>query len=106
MAKATRDEVYEAINTERAYQAERWNRDTTETGGVHENLADWIMYMEDYLAEAKHTLSREAEPAATEKALHGLRKVTALGVAAMETLGAPVRPIEEFPSYKKRMGVQ
>jgi hypothetical protein len=91
MPKASRKEVYLALDSERAYQAIRWNRDTTATGGVHESLGDWLMYMDDYLAEAKHVLSRAGEPEATDKALHILRKVTALGVAAMEALGAPQR---------------
>jgi hypothetical protein len=101
MNKATRAQVYIALDSERAYQAERWNRDTTSTAGEHESLADWIMFMENYLHEAKNIMSRQPEPDATKKALHTLRKVTALGVAAMESLGAPVRPKEEFPSYKK-----
>ncbi len=88
---ATRKEVYLAIDSERAYQASRWNRDTTTTGGFHENLADWILFMEDYLHQARHQLSRNGEPKATQMALNTVRKVTALGVAAMEQLGAPQR---------------
>lgn len=91
MPKATRAEVYEALDGERAYQGTRWNRDTTETGGVHEGIADWLLYMESYLNEAKEHLSRNGEPGATEFALNNVRKVTALGVACMETLGAPRR---------------
>ena len=87
----TRAEVYAALDSERSYQNVRWNRDTTETGGIHENLADWILYMQDYLIEAVHQLSRNGEPGATQMALNTVRKVTALGVAAMEQLGAPRR---------------
>jgi hypothetical protein len=89
--KTTRDEVYEALNSERAYQAVRWSEATTESGGRHDTVPEWIMYMEDYLAEAKHIMSREGEPECTQKALHIMRKVTALGVACMENLGAPRR---------------
>jgi len=90
-ARATRGEVYASLDSERAYQDVRWNPSTTTTGGVHEMPAEWIMYMEDYLAEAKHVLSRESEPECTQKALHIIRKVTALGVACMEQCGAPRR---------------
>lgn len=103
MNKASRDQVYSALDSERAYQAARWNRETTLTGGEHESLADWVLYMEHYLAETKKIISTEPEPMATEKALHFIRKVTALGVAGMECLGAPMRPVSEFPaSYQAR----
>jgi hypothetical protein len=49
------------------------------------------MYVEDYVSEAKHILSREPIQAARQKAIHIMRKVTALGVAAMEQHGAPRR---------------
>jgi len=88
---ATRQEVYAAIDSERDYQASRWNPSTTVTGGVHDHVSTWILYMEDYLAEAKHILSRTAEQDAVPQALHIIRKVTALGVACMEQLGAPKR---------------
>lgn len=85
-----RADVYEALDSERAYQNQRWNPRTTASGGVHE-LEAWVTYMEDYLAEAKHILSREDYATAYAKALPILRKVTALGVAAMEQHGAPRR---------------
>ena len=100
MNKATRKDVYLALDTEREYQAARWNRSTTSTGGEHESLADWLMYMRAYIAKAEQHLSFEAEPEATMNALHHLRKVTALGVAAMECLGALARPRSEFPDHQ------
>lgn len=89
--RATRAEVYQVLDGERAYQDTRWNRDTTATGGQHESLADWLMYQRRYIALAEEALSTKGEPEATQEALHMLRKVTALGVAAMEQLGAPRR---------------
>lgn len=47
--------------------------------------------MEDYLAEAKHILSRNSKQVADPQAANIMRKVTAMGVACMEQLGAPVR---------------
>ena len=90
-AAATRQEVYAAIDGERAYQATRWNTSTTATGGKHEDVTSWLVFMRDYVEEALHFLSRNGEPGATRFALHNVRKVTALGVACMETLGAPRR---------------
>lgn len=95
---ATRAEVYAALDSERRYQDARWNRDTTSTGGTHENLADWLLYQRQYLTKAEDLIGTLPEPEATKRALHMQRKVTALGVAAMEQLGAPLRPVEEFPA--------
>jgi hypothetical protein len=80
-----RQDVYKLIDGERDYQDSRWNENTTATKGKH-SPEEWIVYMEDYLAEAKHILSRESAPKAYEDAMAILRKVTAMGVAAMEQI--------------------
>ena len=87
---ATRAEVYAALDSERNYQDSRWNSSTTESEGIH-SLSEWSVYMQDYLHEMQHVLSREATQTATPKALHIIRKITGMGVAAMEQLGAPKR---------------
>lgn len=86
----SRHEVFDAIDSERAYQDNKWNPTTTTTGGTH-SFSEWIAYMEDYLAEAKHILARNAEQEASPVVAHIMRKVTTMGVAAMEQLGAPRR---------------
>lgn len=88
--KASRTEVYRELNREREYQVERW-KDSCCKGTEH-TVTEFLVYMRDYVEEALHTLSREAEPAATNAALHTVRKVTALGVACMERHGALTRP--------------
>jgi hypothetical protein len=53
--------------------------------GTHVHTPEeWIVYMEDYLAEAKHILSRYEAPGCYQTAMEIIRKVTAMGVAAME----------------------
>lgn len=87
---ATRREVYDALDSERAYQESRWNASTTTSKGKH-SFSEWFAYMEDYIDEAQHMLAREAKQDAYPKVEHFMRKVTAMGVAAMEQLGAPRR---------------
>jgi len=82
--------VYEALTSEREYQKSRWNETTTTSGG-HHSFSEWIAYMEDYIAEAKHILARTARQDAYPQVAHIMRKVTAMGVAAMEEHGAPRR---------------
>ena len=72
-----RQEVYKLIDGERDYQEAKW-------GPRFHTTVEWIVYMEDYLAEAKHMLSREATETADPKAMEIIRKVTAMGVCAME----------------------
>ena len=88
---ATREEVYQAIDSERDYQKSKGD----ETDG-HEHLHElesFVLYMDDYLTELKHQLSRIWVPTGElpTEALNTLRKVTTLGVAAMEQHGAPQR---------------
>ena len=89
----SRIEVYKAINSERDYQESRWNAETTVSENIH-SFEDWIVYMEDYLAEAKHLLARSARQDADPKCCHIMRKVLAMGVNALEQHGAPLREAE------------
>jgi hypothetical protein len=52
-----RSKVYEIIDEERDYQDRRWNVGTTESGGLH-CPEEWFVYIEDYVREATHILSR------------------------------------------------
>ena len=85
--KSTRQEVYQAINEERDYQDIKWNPETTTSHGIH-SVEQWIVYIEDYLLEAKHALSRNTQTIGDEAALHGIRKVAAMAVCCMEQNGA------------------
>ena len=85
-----REEVYQVIESERQYQDSKWNESTTSTKGVH-SPDEWVLYMQDYLSEAQHILSREPYPQAAEKAMAIIRKVTAMGVHAMEQHETPKR---------------
>ena len=90
MNQATRDEVYYAINTERDYQDRIWNSFTTTSKGQH-SVAEWLVYMEDYLNEAKHITSRRADPEGTQRPLEIIRKIAAMAVACMEQNGCTIR---------------
>jgi len=85
-----REEVYQAIDSERAYQDTRWYKDTTASGGTH-TVTEWLVFVQDYLTEAVHQSSRQPEPKASEDVLHTLRKIAAMCVACMEQNGAPPR---------------
>lgn len=87
--RATREQVYQAIDSERAYQEVRWGG--FRSGGKHEEITCWLVYMKDYVEEALHIMAREPDEQAVPKALDITRKVATLGVAAMEQLGAPRR---------------
>lgn len=79
---ASRAEVYRAIDAERDYQDGRWTPKTTSTSGRH-SVAEFVLFMDEYLSQARKELSRNGEPAASSMALDTLRKVVAMGVACM-----------------------
>jgi hypothetical protein len=85
-----RTEIYSVLDGERAYQETRWNCNTTSTCGKH-SVTEFLVFIQDYVNEALHTMSRNPDPYATETCLHSLRKITALGVACMEQHGVPRR---------------
>lgn len=90
-----RDEVYSAIDSERDYQDMRIKRDgTTAPGPEHyHSPEEFVMYMDYYLGLAKQSASTIWGPACKPAMMEIVRKVTALGVAAMEQNGAPRRVI-------------
>lgn len=82
----SRKGVYQAINTERDYQDSIWNAETTASNGQH-SPEEWFMYIEDYVNEAKHILSRKNVNEAYPEAMNIMRKVAGMAVAAMEQNG-------------------
>jgi hypothetical protein len=88
----TRQEVYAALDTELDYQlamSVKAHGDPAEEG--RKKLEQFAYYQEDYMRELKTQLSRTWGPEAYKAALNTMRKITALGVAAMVVHGAPPR---------------
>jgi hypothetical protein len=89
---AKRDEVYQAINTERSYQDSRWG-DTLSGGrpgngerSVDEFALYIIGYANDLLVNASHFGDQGDK-------LDIIRKIGGLTVACMEQHGAPKRKL-------------
>ncbi len=80
--KWTRGQVFQAFNSERDYQDEKWP-DSLAAG-----LDAFALYIQGYANELTYIASHSGNP--LEK-LHAVRKVGALCVAAMEAHGAPHR---------------
>lgn len=89
MNKATRAQVFSAIDSERDYQEKKWGPNRDE----HNSIADFILFMEHHLANARTaaTTLDGRDPKSVPIMLDYVRKVTALGVSCMETHGAPQR---------------
>lgn len=86
--KATRGEVYSAIDGERAYQDAGKGNAQRHEGMPKMSPGEFILCMEHCLAEARRVWYA---PDGGVKCLEHLRKVSALGVQAMELYGAPER---------------
>jgi hypothetical protein len=94
--KATRTDVYDALDTERDYQQKKFG------GDAPRSVGDFLVYMQDYLTEAVRQATRD--PSSQESntvsyaTLETVRKITAIGVACMEQHGAPQRASYVFPT--------
>ena len=84
---ASRKEVYEAIDGERAYQEQKWP-------GHQHSLLEWLVYIDDYSAEAKRFASRNPDPIAADFLRNAARKIAALAVAGLEQNGVRTREQE------------
>lgn len=91
MPKATRSEVYAAIDSERKYQDWLWPNTEYASAGESNPLTigEFILLLEEYTARARFLWSQENKP--EEKALHAIRKIVGIGVNCMEQHGAPKR---------------
>ncbi len=78
-----RADVYRLIDGERSYQDQKWNADTTISGGTH-GIEAWYVFIEDYINEAKHILARLPKQIGDVRAMEIMRKVAAMAVCAME----------------------
>jgi hypothetical protein len=85
----TREQVFELINGERAYQ-QHWDdkrkAEAEASGGAQvldkdKPVESWICWMESYILEARTAATKSLDKKA---ALSAIRKVGALAVAAME----------------------
>lgn len=86
----TREEVYRLIDGEREYQNERWSEDTTDSAGKH-TPTEWLLYIDYYVQLAKASASTKPEQICRPEVMGIIRKIAAMGVAAMEQNGAPAR---------------
>jgi hypothetical protein len=84
-----REQVYILIDDERDYQDKKW--------GVNKlnSLEEWLVYIEDYLNETKHLLSRTSNSIDYDKAKCNIRKIAAMAVCALEQHTAISREQEE-----------
>ncbi len=93
MSTATRAEAYAALDSERAYQEMRKQRDQ----GSEHSVDEFLLYVIEYTDQARHIAATTWGPDAKLKTLAALRKVGGLVVAAMEAHGAPQREGFEQP---------
>jgi len=92
-----REDVYKLIDGERDYQDKKWNAETSRNFAQH-SPEEWFTYIEDYVNEAKHILSRESFVTADSKAMDIMRKVAGMAVCAMEQIETRPRGYEEVKS--------
>jgi hypothetical protein len=106
MGRQTRQEVYEAIDSERDYQDSLWGNTLSgnrapkdDQQGGDRSLDEFAMYLGGYANDLEHAASHYV---ANEEKKDIIRKIAALAVSAMEQHGAPHRVIPDQASLDKR----
>jgi hypothetical protein len=87
--KATRAEVYAAIDTERDYQDRFWPQDGQQEYPTPLRLGEQLLLAEEYLARARTVWTGEKD--GEQQTLDAIRKVAGVLVSAMERHGAVAR---------------
>jgi hypothetical protein len=85
-----RQEVYAALDSERAYQDERWgsSRSSGHPGAGERTLDEFALYISGYADDLRKIASHVMDP---QEKLAVVRKIGGLAVACMEQHGAPKR---------------
>ena len=88
-----RRNAYRAIDSERDYQDHKFSVERTDREATDRSLDEFILYIQQYAAEAGALTTHEDE----DEALEFVRKIGALCVGCMEQNGAPLRVIQPEP---------
>lgn len=84
----TRQEVFAAIDGERAYQDGQWPENAPSDPRPL-SIGEYILLIEEYCAKARLEWSRARRPEI--EALHQIRKIAGIAVRCMENHGAPTQ---------------
>jgi len=84
-----RSEVYKRLDAERDYQDQKWTLSNIENGIPDEEkpLDEWLSFIQFHVNKAR----KLAHHLNTKDGLHELRKLTTLGIVALEMMGCPER---------------
>lgn len=80
-----RESIYYIIDKEREYQDFLWKNEPMHTP------TEWLVYMQRYLTIAMEAATMFPTPACNDEVMANIRKITAMGVAAMEQNYTPIR---------------
>lgn len=83
--KATRQEVYEAIDGERDYEDELWPQNG-ERDNPRLTVGEFLLLIEEYVDKARKDWTVESRP--ENATLKGIRKIAGIAVNCMENHGA------------------
>jgi len=98
--KLTREQVYQLIDGERAYQD---SLPPTRTDGSRKTVSDYVMMLRTYVGRA---MNAWADHAGIVPCLDVVRKIAGIAVRAMEEHGCPLRDGGKFFPPATRMAVQ
>lgn len=83
--KATRNEVYDAVDTERIYQSNVISQDPNRCMLIPKSVGDYIVMLSAYINRTQQTW---CDTPGNEQTLHFIRKIAGIAVKCMEQHGA------------------
>ena len=86
------DRIVEAVKEEWQYQDVLWNP----AEDHQHSITEWLVYLEDYIQEAKHICSRKPDPVASVEASHIIRKLATMCFRCMEQNGIEHRDMNDL----------
>jgi len=93
--KATREQVYIAIDSEREFQDFHWQNPDGSGDPNPLTVGENLLLIEEYIERARSEWSKESRPEV--RTLNMIRKIAGIAVRCMEEHGAPHRNMGDKP---------
>jgi hypothetical protein len=91
MPRKAFEQICEEIRREREHQDRKWGGNEADDANF---MSDWLRYISGYVLHANQSLISGIDSSEKTKVfLTDIRKITALGMACLESMGCPRRDI-------------
>lgn len=90
------DEAIKALFSERVYQDKLWQNKQSPIANNKNSEIEYLVLIQDYITEAIHIVARTAEPKASLKVSHLIRKISGLALSSAEKNNSVEKDLNEL----------